>query len=404
MLSSKVRVAILNDNQSNIQPGAATIAELYFDYLKNHYECQFWSTSVFFSRKKNERHDVKLMTSVIHKFLNKNRKIWALYFEFARISPLFWFYFRCKDFKPDIVWIHQIGFHFPRTVIYIAKILGIKIIYTFHDYSIILNRKLYPSDFGINKSEIDKEIINLLSNKFESKIIRDNLQLGNIDRARLYLNLKLLKLCYANVAISSLQSSILKLFNIPINLVINNSISLNTSSLDANNLAKDQRELRILLAGRTIGKGFDSFLSRLTNTEDIFVHAAGDSALLELLLKFNNELKFEYHGMLPPHQLAKLIKSVDVVAVPSVCFDVFPTITLEALSLGVPVITTRTTGNFPIIEAAAPLLVISSDESQLLELTYLRIAIQEFKDNISKIDLPNLEVTMLNYALLFNCN
>lgn len=404
MLSNKVRIAILNDNQSRSQPGAATIAELYFNYLKNHYECQFWSTSMCSSRKNNRRHDIKLMPSIIPKFLNKNRKIWALYYEFAQISPLFWIYFRCKDFKPDVIWIHQIGYHFPRTVIFIAKLLGIKIIYTFHDYSIVLNRKLYPSDFGIKKSEIDKEVINLLSNNIDSKIIRENLQLEIIDRVRLYFNLKLLNLCYANVAISSLQSKILKLFNIPISLVINNSVPINTSSLDAKNLAKDERELRILLAGRTIGKGFDSFLSRLKNTEDFFVHAAGDSALLELLSKFNKELKFEYHGMIPSHQLAKLIKSVDVVAVPSVCFDVFPTITLEALSLGVPVITTRTTGNFPIIEAAAPLLVISSDESQLIDLTYLRIAIQEFKDNISKIDLPNLKVTISNYTKLFNCN
>ena len=56
--------------------------------------------------------------------------------------------------------------------------------------------------------------------------------------------------------------------------------------------------------------------------------------------------------------MSELIHKIDVVAVLSECFDVFPTITLEALAHGKLVITTSTTGSFPHIHYISEVLAV----------------------------------------------
>lgn len=90
-------------------------------------------------------------------------------------------------------------------------------------------------------------------------------------------------------------------------------------------------------------KGVDTLISAAALSPDIPVRVAGDtSGWTEVLTKAPESVSFL--GSVQRAELNRFYRRARFVVVPSICFDVFPTVVLEALSHGIPVIGSRIGG------------------------------------------------------------
>jgi glycosyltransferase involved in cell wall biosynthesis len=105
--------------------------------------------------------------------------------------------------------------------------------------------------------------------------------------------------------------------------------------------------MSILFAGRAIGKGLEKIAHAVSLT-NFKLHLAGKLELLTSAQIYLPPEQIVFHGEVSRDELFLIIHSVDLVCVPSICFDVYPTITIESLSHGTPVLTHRTCGGIEI--------------------------------------------------------
>lgn len=108
---------------------------------------------------------------------------------------------------------------------------------------------------------------------------------------------------------------------------------------------KDSNNLRILFAGRPAGKGLGRISRLIQNTPHAHLDLAGDADLLNYLPFDFPESKFTFLGRLEHSDLIAAIHTYDYVSVLSECFDVYPTILIEALEHSSRVLCTSTVGN-----------------------------------------------------------
>lgn len=94
-------------------------------------------------------------------------------------------------------------------------------------------------------------------------------------------------------------------------------------------------------------KGFNFLLKQLNKIwnagfKDVILNVYGD--------KVNNEMKnIKFHGKFDYSDLSKIFNEIDVLIVPSICYETFGFVVLEALSYGVPVILTSNVGSKDIV-------------------------------------------------------
>jgi glycosyltransferase involved in cell wall biosynthesis len=100
----------------------------------------------------------------------------------------------------------------------------------------------------------------------------------------------------------------------------------------------------VLFAGRSTGKGFEKTCQLVKSNPAWTLLAAGDSDLRDTALLYLSEEQFKYLGFLPPETLFLEIHKAYFVSVLSECFDVYPTIALEAFMHGSNVISSDSTG------------------------------------------------------------
>jgi hypothetical protein len=93
----------------------------------------------------------------------------------------------------------------------------------------------------------------------------------------------------------------------------------------------DDKTKSILFAGRAIGKGLEKTAQAVSMT-DFKLHLAGKVELLTRALTYLPPEQIIYHGEVSRQDLFLLIHKMDLVSVPSICFDVYPTVTIESLS------------------------------------------------------------------------
>jgi glycosyltransferase involved in cell wall biosynthesis len=115
----------------------------------------------------------------------------------------------------------------------------------------------------------------------------------------------------------------------------------------------------ILFAGRHNENGLELLLEAIKKKSDTHLHLAGGFRLVELAQEKLENDRFTYHGLLSSDKIAKLLHQVQLVSVLSQCFDVYPTITIEALSHKIPVLTTNLTGNSNLVSKLSDSLVIN---------------------------------------------
>ena len=351
-----MKIAILNDLHPSEFPGAATIAYGLAEEASKSQIVEFWTSSTDPSKIAKGRfiNEEILSTSrvrdarIAHSFISK------IVAEFFSTRSTFWYVKNLLRFKPEIVWVHQIGSRFPRTVILINKLFRVRTLVTLHDFSLALPRKLFPIDFGFATSEVDS-ILDCIETRNSSYKLKLHINEPFRFRITYKIRIKLLRLLYAMadhvIAISSLQAKILSLLGFRISGEIANGI-------DKCKCPEQIRVVKsILFAGRPNAKGLDQVIQAVAKS-DWHLHLAGPNRLQEISSQTLLPSQYTYHGAMNRDDLFELLHQVQVVAVLSECFDVYPTITIESLRHGTAVITTNTTGNSNLVRSISEDLII----------------------------------------------
>jgi glycosyltransferase involved in cell wall biosynthesis len=93
--------------------------------------------------------------------------------------------------------------------------------------------------------------------------------------------------------------------------------------------------------------------------------AAGGLDLKEIGLKYLGNDQFTYLGFLEPSELFKQIHKSELVSVLSECFDVYPTIALEAFMHNSIPITSLSTGIVQLVEKSGCGIILDDAKEQL---------------------------------------
>jgi glycosyltransferase involved in cell wall biosynthesis len=381
-----MKIAVINDLHPDDSPGAASIAlNLAVAMSLEGNNCEFWCSS------ENSSTSLDEFSSSINLRLYVPTKTTRSRFqkkinEFFEGQSVMWIFKNLKSFKPDLIWVHQVGNVFPRAMLIYSKIMKVRVYCTLHDFSLIVPRKLYPSDFD---------------SYFHENGILD---LGNFDPfekgiSRLYLKIRILlnRFLYNNfsnvICISEMQSVIYKHFGFYVSGVVSNGVQQCT----LNHSPSPQRDERInlLFVGRSLGKGLH-FAINLTKSQPKFhLYLAGGPELQEEALKSLDDRSFTYLGKLNSDDLRNVYHKVDYVLVLSECFDVYPGVLMEALSHGCRVLTSNSVGNSHLgIEAG--LTTIIESEDKLLNFPFCQ------NDRNIRVELQSHQESSKNYSRLFD--
>jgi glycosyltransferase involved in cell wall biosynthesis len=341
-------VVVLNDMHPSDYPGAASIALSHANYFASDLNIEFWHTT---TRRfpKYPRQQIKIRTFYrnvhIDTFLRKSMAMRIT----SEFFPSFLFLRIILSLliaRPKIVWINQIGIRIPRIIVVFLNIFNIRTIQTFHDFMVISPRKLYP--------------VNLIEPGVA--VLSGNRLINMIYSARRSLIIKLSNLNENNICISQMQSEIFQQFNIQRITTVPNGIEECKCTFDSEftNISKT-----VLFAGRVTGKGFERICKVLRENPTWILRAAGSSELNSIGLSLLSKKQFNYIGYLAPSDLFKEIHKVDFVSVISECFDVYPTIAIEALMHGAIPICSSTTGVAKLIGQSGHGIVIKDSDEHI---------------------------------------
>jgi glycosyltransferase involved in cell wall biosynthesis len=357
---------ILNDLHPDYQPGAATIAFETSQVLGSRYKVEFWCTShgnITGIGYANGNVQIRACQTRpwFDGFLKKRSYLMA-YAEFLNFHRLLWLAINLLRVRPRVLWMHQIGNRFPRSVILVARLLKIKTIVTLHDFSLVAPGKIYPADLEIDGIRGEDSWESKLVGAFPKPGMNKGRLFSKFFRLRRLLLKYLLNRVDVVFTISQMQKSILGLFGFSDSEVLPNGIAPCGCLLDDKNIQGDG-SVRILFAGRSIGKGLERLVKTISKTCSVKLVLAGDSTINDIASMTLPEDQIEYMGVISRSEILKVIHSVDLVAVLSECFDVFPTITLEAIAHGTSVITTKNTGNAAFSAQTEGIKCIAHDEN-----------------------------------------
>lgn len=380
------KIVVINDLLPTEQPGAASIAFRLFNEFKAESSARYWTTSVQPKSLIHENPDISLFRISENAARQSSRGLkQKLKREYLSLAPLIWLYKQVRAERPSIVLVQQIGNRFPRTLIPLMKFMGVQVICTLHDFSWLLPRKLFPKDLKITSSEL------LEKGKLEGNRQSDNslnregsLLRHTVLRVRLFINRQILNHCTSVIAISPLQAEIYKSFGFKISVVIPNCVEICSCNLP---LEIHRENTTLLFAGRSYAKGLEKAFEIIQENPSAVLYLAGPSDLLERAKSELTPDQFHYFGNLEPGDLYKLLHKIGFVVVLSECFDVYPTITLEALSHGALVLTNRNTGNSELVASINPNLVI--DDVATLDFDALSLMSPEIRDSRKFKEIQN---------------
>ncbi|MFZ5364336.1 MAG: glycosyltransferase family 4 protein [Patescibacteria group bacterium] len=227
-----------------------------------------------------------------------------------------------KEEKPDIVMTHNlmgIGFLLPRMI----RGLGIKYVHTLHDVQLVV-----PSGLILKGQEKNWEQRTWLRKVYE-KFCR---WLFNSPDVVVSPSKWLLDF-YANKGFFKKSKKIV-LPN-PVERIYPAGIPMDNSILKLLYLGLIEEHKGIFLLVEVLKKcDFDFRL-----------HIAGDGSKMEELKKMiGDDLRFVIHGKLVGEKLIKIFDLVDLMVVPSLCYENSPAVIYESLAAGVPVIAAKIGG------------------------------------------------------------
>lgn len=341
-----MKIAILSDSYA-IGGSAAQIAKIIAQGLKN---CG---------------HEILIITSTQNKTsvglkTTDGVRVYKIYTDYN----LFWRAYRSlynppavkavkkiiDEFKPDIVQAHNIHSYLSYHALKIAKKSGAKVFLTAHDVQLFHYGKLVEF---INPHDLS------CPEKFNYKVsawkqIKRYGKTYNLLRNIIIRHY--LKYVDKIIAVSNALKEALTQNGIANIAVIHNGIDASEWQTDKNNIDEFKKkyglvEKKIILFGGRLNetKGGGEIILAMEKTAkevpDARLLVLGNiddyaKRLINLATDFGIQNKLVFTGWLTGDLLKSAFNACDIVAVPSVCFDSFPTINLEAMACKKPVIAT----------------------------------------------------------------
>lgn len=266
--------------------------------------------------------------------------------------------------KPDIVHIHNLhshNCHFKKLFEYLRK-NNIKVFYTFHDCWAFTGYCMYFDFVACNKWQT--ECNNCPQKKKFSLLFDKSTKLYNWKKDALACQ-DLTIITPSKWLASLVKESFLK--DYPIH-VINNGIDLEKFKPTKSDFRITYKcEKKFILLGVASGwekrKGIDTFV-RLANdlSDDFLIVLVGTNADIDKNLP-NNIISI--HRTANQTELAKIYSAADVLVNPTV-EENFPTVNIEAIGCGTPVITYNTGGSAEMLDPSSGVLIEKGDYQALL--------------------------------------
>lgn len=341
-----MKIVVLNDLHPSQQGGAAFIALQNARLLATENQVEFWCTGINLKELPSEDNLVIQLTKYgkLKRLLQKNFRPAKLYFEFFDLRISIKCLIQVLRFRPDLVWVHQIGNGLPKSITLVFRLLGIPMIQTLHDYSLLVPGKLFPSHFGWSNSEVDLMISKMENGELETPRIRTSNRLSSfIVMLRFKYLRQITNLNSVNIVVGPQQERIFRLFGLDEIKLLPNI----TSACVCPNITnrKNSSMLKVLFAGRPAGKGLGKISKLVQNTPNAHLDLAGDLDLLNYLPYDFPHSKFTFLGKLEHSKLLTALHDYDYISVLSECFDVYPSVLIEALEHSSRVLCTSTVGN-----------------------------------------------------------
>ena len=392
---------MLTDLDPSSSPGANLVALEYAKCAAKEFRVEFWSGRNKISKSTLKTQDAKLGFETynygrrFHAFPKKSLKK-KTFREIFSFLPLLWIVHKTLVFRPNIVWVHQIGNVFPLSALLIFRILKIPAVFTVHDFGILVPRKLYPEDLSVDNDDLMSLAYSLPVSK-EMLILRQN-TLGRLYLIRLCIIRILVKYAII-VSISEMQKRILEANNFLVTATIENGVNPCSCKPDSTS-----RLQAILFAGRLNGKGLNHAIELVKKNKELMLHLAGNHELVTVALEKLPKERVFYYGMVPQSELFKLLHKVTFTSVMSDCFDVYPSLLLESMVHGSVPICYPTVGNAALAKGVHDSLVVefgtTPDSSTLSKL------IEDSKLSKRAIDfgkkLKSFEEVYAKYSNLFD--
>ncbi|HOZ36489.1 MAG TPA: glycosyltransferase family 4 protein [bacterium] len=265
-----------------------------------------------------------------------------------------------ETLRPDIIHFHNLYYELPFSLLKIARHAGTRVYYTAHDVMTFSPVKL--NNFVNAAWTLD----NIDSVNYHLSFFERLRQGGrSFNPSRNFFIRYYLKHCHKIITVSRELQKALAHNGIANTLTIHNPISPLAWAVDANEVGSLRQNLGltgkkiILFAGRLSGnKGGGVLLSAFSS-----IVAAEPQARLLILGERNNYVQtllaqgevdglsdyIIFNGPVKRDQMKLYYYLSDVVVVPSICFDSYPTINLEAFACGKPVVSTIFGGSREIV-------------------------------------------------------
>jgi glycosyltransferase involved in cell wall biosynthesis len=277
-------------------------------------------------------------------------RIYQRYFHFGYI---YFLVRQIKKYRVEIVNFHNTGMVIPLLALPIIRLMKIKTIATFHDYTNVYNRKLYPSDL---ESQRILNIKTLFSRLISGITLNTNRKLFNFASNIVYL--------------SPDQKNIYSKFKFPEGALIENKIeACQCEFLNS----KDNAKPTIVFIGRRIGKGLDALIDWVENQDLFQLTLIGNEDLNQLAQARLPSHKFKFMGKLSSKEVYLEIHASTLLYAVSDCLDVYPTTVLEGIVHGKPVLVSKNCGNYFLISEIDRRFLIESiasiAPSELLEMS-----------------------------------
>ena len=323
-VKNKTDVVILSDLHPELQLGGGGAIAYEFHNLLDDlgYSVQFWFTTSNkeFINKQNEN-EIGIFSS------NPRTRFGIKFREILGVGNLLKVLMLTLKFRPKVIWVHQIGNHWPYLLIPVLRFFQVKIIFTFHDYLVLSKYKIDPIDSSRNE---------VLGNV--------NVGTSNYQIFRRTLLRTMANSANQTTAVSNLQKQILEEFQIRIDVVVPNGVAPCVHEIFLENDFPESIS-NLLFAGRLNRKGLDIMCDAVIQAKSGWIlHLAGDNDLFDYCSMRLDSEKFKYHGKLSRFELGELIHKMDLVGVCSQYYDPYPTVGLEALRHGSFFLSTNTAG------------------------------------------------------------
>ncbi|CDB99037.1 uncharacterized protein BN659_00394 [Bacteroides sp. CAG:443] len=291
----------------------------------------------------------------------------------ASIFPTLRLIYKIEKMKPDIIHLHDVvGWYLNIDILFLyLKKINIPIIWTFHDCWAITGRCIYFDAIGCNRWQIGCG--NCPQKKYMPGTWFFDLSAWNFKRKeRLFTNIENMTIVTPSEWLKNLvHKSFLKKYN---TIVINNGIDLNIFKPTKGEIYNKIKRLnsKIVLgvaATWSQRKGLNTFLQMDKELPENFsiVLVGIDSSELPInrriiaIRRTNNQ-----------SELAEIYSAATVFANPTI-EDNFPTVNLESLACGTPIVTFQTGGSPESIDEQTGIIVKKNDVkgfiSAILEVT-----------------------------------